>query len=287
MAVGVFAVMSFTSTSFALSSTSSHDNYVQRGFNQIVNELKQEKISDSEVDKYLELNNELKNIGFVDFEQMFQESSKDSFKERSFEYNDLRRGNGIELVLDLDEGLDMKDIAKIGVTIAGKARNEATEKYPDDLMLRDAFRHFTWNYLGANEIGVKKTRTATINHEWGMLILSPVKKYLSETYEDYKKDGYSTKRAKQKAVAKTMRFIPDFKDKTIRICKKNYKFFKGIFSGSNIMDLHNNCYGRAYSKKVKDDYEKAFKKAKSDLILDEDVSNSEYKYLYDSEWYTY
>ncbi|QCT02407.1 hypothetical protein E6C60_1692 [Paenibacillus algicola] len=45
-------------------------------------------------------------------------------------YNELRKANYIETILDLNEGLTEFQIAKIGITHANKARDLALNKYP-------------------------------------------------------------------------------------------------------------------------------------------------------------
>ncbi|HHW36670.1 MAG TPA: hypothetical protein GXX18_05420 [Bacillales bacterium] len=58
---------------------------------------------------------------------------------------------------------------------------------------------------------------------------------------------------------------------------------------SHIMDLTNNCVGRAYPSKSSN-YRRAFYTAKNndELILSESsVTNWDYKYVWKNEWYTY
>lgn len=59
----------------------------------------------------------------------------------------LRAANFMEGVLDLDEGLTSTEIYKIGVTYANQARDAALKEFPSNVMLQDAFRHFSWNYI--------------------------------------------------------------------------------------------------------------------------------------------
>jgi len=203
----------------------------------------------------------------------------------------LRAGNFIEGVLDLDEGLTSTEIYKIGVTYANQARDAALKEFPNNTMLQDAFRHFSWNYISTGGVGALKTRTATINHEWGMLILDPVTNYYTDKYNTYRSQGYSDYAAANKAFSDAVTYIPYLKYQLVEICKSSYSFFKSFFMISNIMDLHNNCYGRAYySKMPSAGYKTAFYTAKNkgELILSESsVGDYQYKYVWQSNWYTY
>ncbi|SEM24756.1 hypothetical protein SAMN04488688_110158 [Paenibacillus sp. cl141a] len=204
-------------------------------------------------------------------------------------YNELRKGNYIEGVLDRDEGLSATDIAKIGLTHANKARDEALKKYPNssDVMLRDAYRHFTWNYLSTKDVGAIKTRTATINHEWGLVLLNPVINYYNNRYNYYVGNGSGA--AGYDAFIDTTLYIPNLKFQLILVCQANIDTFKGFFDNANIMDLHNNVYGRAYAASHPSGYDSAFTSAKNagDLILSESsVTNWNYTYVWQNNWWT-
>jgi Holliday junction resolvase RusA-like endonuclease len=203
----------------------------------------------------------------------------------------LRAANFMEGVLDLDEGLTSTEIYKIGVTYANQARDAALKEFPSNVMLQDAFRHFSWNYISTGGVGALKTRTATINHEWGILILEPVTNYYTNRYNTYRSQGYSDYNAANKAFSDAVAYIPDLKYQLVTICKSSYSFFKSFFTVSNIMDLHNNCYGRAYYGKMPNaGYKTAFYTAKNkgELILSESsVGDYQYKYVWQSQWYTY
>jgi len=215
---------------------------------------------------------------------------------RSSDYDEnrkkLRQGNLIELTLDLDEGLSESDFLRI-FSHAKDAKKIASNEYPNDRDLEDALRHFSWNFLSVKDskIGTSKTRTATINHEWGLVLLKPVLNNYDKKYDEYIKDGYSEQKAASNALADTIIFIPYIKDMTVRACKKSYDFFKSIFSEDEIMDLHNNCYGRAYAS----EYPRysaldAFNHAKRNdklILRARNVTNSQYRYVWASEWYTY
>ncbi|RXZ80524.1 hypothetical protein EBB07_18415 [Paenibacillaceae bacterium] len=133
----------------------------------------------------------------------------------------------------------------IGVTHANAARNAALAKYPNDAMMRDAYRHFTWNYLSTKDVGALKTRTATINHEWGITILSPITNYFNNRYSYYV--GQNSSAPGYNAFIDTTVYIPSFKLQMILLCKGNINTFRAFFDDANIMDFHNNVYGRAYA----------------------------------------
>lgn len=215
---------------------------------------------------------------------------------RSSDYDEnkmkLRQGNLIELTLNIDEGLSESDFLRI-MSHVKKAKRLSSDEYPNNYDLQDALRHFSWNFLSVDDskIGTYKTRTATINHEWGLVLLKPVLNKYDREYNNYIKDGYSERKAASNALGDTIVFIPYIKDMTIRTCKKSYDFFQSIFSEAEIMDLHNNCYGRAYASEYpRYSALEAFNKArrKDDLILRErDVTNRQYRNVWSSEWYTY
>jgi hypothetical protein len=232
----------------------------------------------------LEFVDELEKMGILENEDKSRYDKKyDEDKKK------LRTGNLIESTLDAEEGMSLYEMSKLAVIHAKKAKKEAKEEYPNNYMLEDAFRHFAWNNLSAKDIGVVKTRTGTINHEWGMLMINPMISHFDDKYEEYSSQGLSN--AADKALADTINYIPTYKYYAIKVCKKSYGYFKSEFDDSNIMDLHNNCFGRAYSQNYSNlSYREAFRKAKSknELILDEDdVTNGNYDYVWQSEWYTY
>lgn len=203
--------------------------------------------------------------------------------------NELRKGNFIEGILDVDEGLSALEIFAVGVTHANEARDAALDKYPNDVMLRDAYRHFAWNYLSTQDIGQYKTRTATINHEWGIILLDPITNYYTNQYNYYVANNDPD--AASKAFADAVLYIPILKYQLVILCQNSFSFFSSLFDESNIMDLHNNCYGRAYAVTHPDEgYDTSFQLAvqNDELILDEnDVGNSEYQFVWQNEWYTY
>ncbi|WDF51052.1 hypothetical protein PQ460_00955 [Paenibacillus sp. KACC 21273] len=204
-------------------------------------------------------------------------------------YNELRKGNFIEGILDIEEGLSNSQIAKIGVTHANTARSAALKRYPNNLMLADGFRHFTWNYLAARDVGAVATRTATINHEWGILLLTPATNYYSERYNYYK--GKNNNAPGNAALIDTTAYLPELKQNLVLLSKNDYSFFKGYFKKSNIMDLHNNCYGRSYAASNKPDgFDKVYSMAreKQQIILSEaSVTDHNYQYVWKNNWYTY
>lgn len=184
-------------------------------------------------------------------------------------------------------------IFKVGYTHANASRDAALAEYPNDVMLRDAYRHFVWNHMSTSDssVGKIKTRTATINHEWGIILLSPLENHYNNAYNDYINSGYAEEDAALNAFIDTVAYIPTLKYNTVLICESNYAFFKSIFEVSNIMDLNNNCYGRAYPENHPTlNYDQAFYYAKnnSELILNENsVDDNDYYQIWAWDWYTY
>lgn len=205
----------------------------------------------------------------------------------------LRQANFIEGILDLDEGMSELQIYKVGVTHANTARSWALNTYPNSnqVMIRDAARHFSWNHISTKDstVGKTKTRTATINHEWGTILLNPILSYHENKYKEYVKQGVSD--PANKAFANTLLYIPTLKYELVSASRNSYSFFKALFDVSHIMDLHNNCFGRAYPERNSSQtYASAFNTAlsKNELILNEtNVVDSHYRNVWQSEWYTY
>ncbi|WP_025028839.1 hypothetical protein [Caldalkalibacillus mannanilyticus] len=199
----------------------------------------------------------------------------------------------IEGILNDKEGLTALDQTRI-FNDASTAREWALKTYPknDQVQLRDAARHFSWNHISTNNsnVGVTKTRTATINHEWGSVMSNGVNNYYNNRYDYHKRQGRTNVGAAALALAETNTYIPEFKAELITESKKSYNFFKSIFTVAEIMDLHNNCWGRAYAGKTSNSYIVDFNTARihEELILSESsVTDSHYRHVWRSEWYTY
>ncbi len=269
---------------------------VKEIFNKITSKYKNMTYSAEELEKasktaekaksFLNINNQ-NNINDVDDPMLSQ--SNDYY---DLFLNDLRKGNYIEGLLNVDEGMTTVEMTLI-VAHAVRAKDASKDEYPNDSMLEDAFRHFSWNHMCTSDdnIGKTKTRTATINHEWGPILVQPAINIYTRKYEDYIASGHTDQEAATRAFNSTIVAIPRFKQDTILVCEANYSFFKGIFGVSHIMDLHNNCYGRAYPASDPSlDYREAFHKSRraGELILDEkDVNNDHYYQVWAWDWYTY
>lgn len=193
----------------------------------------------------------------------------------------LRTGNAIEAFLNDDEGLSLSDMKRLK-NHADEARDTAERYYKSDSMLRDAYRHFLWNYLGSNDsrLGQVQTRIATTNHEWGLLLRQDALDYYDERLSYYTDLGLNGLEAMGPAFGDTLNRLPKMKRNKI----SSYSDFKSVADDSNVMDWTNNYYGRYYS--YMDDQDAAFKQAKPFLILAESkVKSSDYRKVYDGNWY--
>lgn len=203
----------------------------------------------------------------------------------------LRQGNYIETILDLDEGITTTQLTTVAVLHANTAKSAAASTYPNDSSKEDAFRHYAWNFISTKDttIGKIKTRTITINHEWGLVLLTPVLNYYDSQYKKYITEGYSANTASNKAFADATLWIPDLKYQLVLLCQNSLSTFKGLFTVGNIMDLYNNCYGRSGPESHPNKtYSQAFFLDYSSLILSESsVTNYYYNYVWQNEWYTY
>ena len=205
----------------------------------------------------------------------------------------LRQANFIEGILDVNEGLTETQIANIFAD-SETARKQALNAYPssaDANTKRDAFRHFSWNNLSTKRYDSYTARTATTNHEWGIVMLNPMLNYYDNTYNEYINNGKSSSYAATNALAETVAYIPKYKKYAISLCQSNYSYFKSIFSADCIMDLTNNCYGRTYATKSSSlSYTDAFNKALSNgevILGSSTVTNSHYYTVWNNDWYTY
>ncbi|TPG87917.1 hypothetical protein EEL32_10880 [Brevibacillus laterosporus] len=223
----------------------------------------------------------------------FYEEYKDVFNEDEAEpeilslisYDDnqiaLRQGNVIEAFLNEDEGLGLRDMKRIK-EYGDEAKDTAKKYYKNDSQLEDAYRHFLWNYLSVNDsrLGKVKTRVATTNHEWGLLLRNDALDYYGESLSTLIKMGMSSNAAISAAFADTLNELPKMKKKKI----SSFSDFKRYVDDANVMDWNNNEFGRYYSYiKDKDD---AFKQATPFLILAEKkVSSSDYRKVYDGGWW--
>ncbi|WP_024833876.1 hypothetical protein [Ruminiclostridium josui] len=179
----------------------------------------------------------------------------------------LREGNFIEGILDDDEGMTASQIYALGITTANSARSIAASQYPNDVMLQDAYRHFTWNFISTfnSSLGMNPTYIGTVNHEWGLLLLEPMTNYYDSQYQSYISDGYSSENSSVWAFSDTVNYIPIMKETIVRYCKAGYSFFSGFMDASNIMDLTNNFEGRYYTFNFSaSNYKGAFDKAIAD-----------------------
>ncbi|KZZ85186.1 DNRLRE domain-containing protein [Bacillus sp. SJS] len=200
---------------------------------------------------------------------------------------DRINGNLIETYLDLDEGVSKINITKIGVNYQYQAKDISAAQYPNSKWLKDAYRHFTWNFLSFKGTGYKAAKIVTTNHEWGMALLNPSRNYYTSQYNYYKKKGWESNKSAQYAFADMLGWLTEGKEYALTISKANYAFFKKFFSKGNIMDFNNNHYGRNYANKFSS-VSSAFTAAKNKgyLITDETkVTDFHYKKIWNTKRY--
>lgn len=159
----------------------------------------------------------------------------------------LRSDTFIESALNTAAGLGFLDMYRIGVMYADQAKNAALSEFPNDVMLRDAFRHFAWNNISAKGAGVAKTQIVTTNHEWGVVLLNPATNYYDSQYAAYRAAGVPDAQAADDALADTENHLATLKSQKIAECQSDFGAFLQTFSASNVMDLYNNHVGRTYA----------------------------------------
>ena len=165
-----------------------------------------------------------------------------------------------EAALCLHDGLSAADISLIGIHHARIARDDAKKLYKDEgqtvEMKRDAFRHMTWNFTSSRDVGEGKTRIATINHEWYVVIQNAVNQYEKDRF-NYYLAAYQSELAwgtvtttdlLNMAIADADVYAIAHRDALIQKCKGSLAMFNATFGNANIMDLWNNKIGRDYAK---------------------------------------
>lgn len=200
----------------------------------------------------------------------------------------LRAGNLIETSLNLDDGMSSLQIAKT-VSHANAAKKWSLATYPSNSNHEDAARHFAWNYLSTKDssIGQLKTKIATTNHEWGLVLLPGALSYFDDKYDYYVSIGNSEPGAN--ALIATSAYLSYLRHNLTLLSENSYSIFKSLFTVDNIMDLNNNCYGRAYSVRYPSNTVfSSFTKAISnkEIILSQsNVDNSAYYIVWNNKWY--
>lgn len=199
----------------------------------------------------------------------------------------LRTGNVIEFSLNAAEGMTNKQQAT-AVNQGSVAKNLSEDQYPKDDNLQDAYRHYSWNWLMSKNLNKNKARTAANNHEWGLILIDPVLKIYEQKYTLYISQGKTVSKAAAAALVDALAYAPNAKSSVISQVRNNYSKFKTFFTNDNIMDLVNNCYGRAaYPAKS---YFSGFINDldSGNLIKAASKVKDDHKYLvWSSDWYGY
>ncbi len=198
----------------------------------------------------------------------------------------LTDGRFIELILDLNQDLSVFTCF-VASRIAVNAQNIGEESgYPGRIDgEQDAYRHFIWNYMLAEEFGKNTARILTCNHEWGNLFhsLENAQTYFDNRYSIYIQSGYEEDEAEKLAYDDAIVFIPYSKDLFISTFTTFAKFQEIWDKNSYYMDFNNNCYGRAYGDVAAyNSYHDAYLAAKNagELILSKEPEDC----TYDKKW---
>lgn len=119
-------------------------------------------------------------------------------------------------------------------------------------------------------------RTIANNHEWGIIMITPMLTHYESTYEELLDEGYTSDEASTTALADTVASKPDHKYMSVILLQDSFETFSNYFSDDNIMDFWNNCYGRAYAEDGSyDNAVEAYEAAceAGDLVIDAAGSN--------------
>lgn len=247
---------------------------------ELTEEQKEALILVSEIDKLLKINK-------VKDEREKTKKYKSSIKAVDDSNTaKLRSANFIEGILDKNEGLTLSEISTVynlGVT----ATQTASNKYPNDSQIRDAYRHFIWNFNAANSLTQSKAQIATNNHEWGLILINPAIEHYSNRYLFYLNSGLNSLGAANAAMADTTNYLPALKSQKMAICDQSVSKLKTVATKGNIMDWNNNYWGRNFYKTYSS-ADNAFNAAKTanKLILDElKVSDTNYNTVWTNKYY--
>lgn len=101
----------------------------------------------------------------------------------------------------------------------------------------DTLRHFAWNYLNSNDLGVTKAKSVGDIHELALIAL----RYMNKDMDTAKLCSYDLTCMQTAAIQKTITHN--------NLAKRDFTAFNNIFDSSSVMDLINNEKGRlAYSQ---------------------------------------
>lgn len=208
---------------------------------------------------------------------------KSEFEAQLDVFKDSKR---LELLLDLNEGLTLQESVK-AYNLSTDAISKAEELFPS---MADPARHFIWSYNMAQEIGVYKSRTVGINHEWGRKLTEIAPQSFEVYYNYYIGEGKTETDAIKAAADATINEMFEYKRTTINKMQEDKEEFFRFFDNSSIMDLWNNCYGRAYVERGYSTAAEAFAAALEDgtIILSEsELADWQKDVVWINNWYTY
>jgi hypothetical protein len=207
--------------------------------------------------------------------------------------NDLDRlhfGNAIHVILNYNEGIDIAAQVE-AVELLYSAIFRAFHEYhgPHDGWINQAYRHFVWNQSGvqSDNLGLYAMRTIGINHEWGLILrVRSVELYVEKfLYHFFNEVDYNI--ARSLAIEYSLTQMIRYKQEFINQMQQDFQVFVDIFGVSNIMSFHNNCYGRAYAD-MSMEYGFTTAKSRNELLIDgRYVTLAHFRYVYDSDWWTY
>ncbi|MBC9710393.1 MAG: hypothetical protein H9W80_14430 [Enterococcus sp.] len=138
----------------------------------------------------------------------------------------------------------------------------------------DALRHFAWNYMNSNDIGVAKAKTAGDIHELALIVL----KYVDNDVEAAKLCKFNISCMESAAIQKTI--------KNSNLAKGDFTAFNNIFDNNSVMDLVNNEKGRRSYSEGHATYSVPFNRllASGDLVISPNSVNSTVRR---AAWLTY
>lgn len=168
--------------------------------------------------------------------------------ESAEEFFAFRKDNVIEYFLNREDGISHFEMVKCVYT-AYVTTIEAANKYPDNPMLEDAYKHYTWNYESTRLIGAEKTKLITDNHEIALSIRGRVDETFDSFLNEFEKEGGFLKLvAMPKAMIATINILPSIRSGVVADSRNaDPSSVRDYYSSATIMDFYNNEVGRGDS----------------------------------------
>ena len=163
--------------------------------------------------------------------------------------------------LNQSDGLTIANQGRLFIH-ADTARRDAIANFVDTptSMMRDAYRHFAWNFHGTRDssVGENRTRIATTNHEWVSILINDVTaerlRLFNQRFFELARNPWMCSICCVPAIARTYSRTGAYQfalreraDRATRATNSLVEF-NAIFGAGHVMDFWNNRSGRYYGR---------------------------------------